>query len=848
MKAKLLLSALILLALPVARGQGTAITYQGRLSDGSVPANGNYDLTFSLFAANAGGVAIVGPVTNSSTAVSNGLFTAMIDFGPGVFTGGSNWMEIGVRTNGAIPFGILAPRQQLTPEPYAIFANTASNLSGTVPTAQLTGTISVASLSGTLALAQLPAAVLTNNESSAVTLNNTLTLPDPATIFAGANTLLRSDFSQANFFAGPAAGNATMTGNFNTGSGRFALLGNTSGLANTADGANALFLNTSGSQNTAVGGAALAINSTGQNNSAFGAGALANNTTGSNNAAVGGEALQFSTGANNIAVGYLAGHNLTTGSNNIDIGSQGVAGESSVIRIGNPGDQTSTFIAGTINGDGGGLTNLNPSQFTSAAGITIQQNPGSGAPNVIEGSQFNFVAGGLVGATIGGGGATNFGGQSYTNSVIGVFGTVSGGRQNTANYFATVGGGDGNTAKGYNSTVGGGTGNTASGDYSTVAGGSGGIASGAGATVGGGNNNYGTNIASGEVSTIGGGSANIASADWTTVAGGVGNTASAFGATVGGGALNSSLDQFATIAGGQNNNATNLSATVGGGNQNIAGGKNSTVPGGIYNSAFGNDSFAAGTQAKAMHQGAFVWADSQSADFLSTTNDQFLIRAQGGVGINTNNPHGASLYVKGSRTNGWQNSIAIFENTSTATNAAPALRVVCDGGTNLDGALSVSSNGKGLIAEFGNSITFVVAITNDGTIYSKGLALTSDRNAKENFTPLDTEMVLAKIAAMPVTEWNYKDDGADKKHIGPVAQDFSAAFGLNGGDDTHISIVDEGGVALAAIKGLNQKVEEGTQKSDARIQKLEAENAELRNRLARIEQFINEKQPISSSR
>ena len=61
--------------------------------------------------------------------------------------------------------------------------------------------------------------------------------------------------------------------------------------------------------------------------------------------------------------------------------------------------------------------------------------------------------------------------------------------------------------------------------------------------------------------------------------------------------------------------------------------------------------------------------------------------------------------------------------------------------------------------------------------------MTSDRNAKENFTALDTKMVLAKIAAMPVTTWNYKDDSADKKHIGPVAQDFSAAFGLTGEDD-----------------------------------------------------------------
>ena len=80
--------------------QGTAFTYQGRLNSGGAPASGSYDLTFSLFSTNASGVAIAGPVTNSATAVTNGLFTTTIDFGAGVFTGTSNWLEIAVRTNG----------------------------------------------------------------------------------------------------------------------------------------------------------------------------------------------------------------------------------------------------------------------------------------------------------------------------------------------------------------------------------------------------------------------------------------------------------------------------------------------------------------------------------------------------------------------------------------------------------------------------------------------------------------------------------------------------------------------------------------------------------------------------
>ena len=116
--------------LSTARAQGTAFTYQGRLNSGANPANGSFDLTFTLFNTNVTGVAIAGPVTNSTIAVSNGLFTTMIDFGAGAFAAsGTNWLEIAVRTNGSGTFNTLAPRQQLTPTPYAI---TAENLASVV--------------------------------------------------------------------------------------------------------------------------------------------------------------------------------------------------------------------------------------------------------------------------------------------------------------------------------------------------------------------------------------------------------------------------------------------------------------------------------------------------------------------------------------------------------------------------------------------------------------------------------------------------------------------------------------------------------------------------------------------
>jgi hypothetical protein len=131
------------------KAQGTSFLYQGHLNDGGSPANGNYDFTFSLYDASTNGNLISGPQTNLAVAVAGGLFTTNINFGA-VFTGTNYWLAIGVRTNGsASAFTTLQPLQPLLPVPYAIFANTAGNLSGTLPAAQLSGTLSSAQLSGT---------------------------------------------------------------------------------------------------------------------------------------------------------------------------------------------------------------------------------------------------------------------------------------------------------------------------------------------------------------------------------------------------------------------------------------------------------------------------------------------------------------------------------------------------------------------------------------------------------------------------------------------------------------------------------------------------------------------------
>jgi hypothetical protein len=140
----------------------------------------------------------------------------------------------------------------------------------------------------------------------------------------------------------------------------------------------------------------------------------------------------------------------------------------------------------------------------------------------------------------------------------------------------------------------------------------------------------------------------------------------------------------------------------------------------------------------------------------------------------------------------------------------------------------------------GNSAPGNLLVVGTGGAYCNGTTWVngSDRNSKENFAAIKPADVLAKVAALPITEWKYKVEANGTEHLGPMAQDFHAAFGLNGPDDKHIATVDEEGVALAAIQGLNQKVEDRSQNSEIRIQKLETENAELKQSVAELKAMV----------
>ena len=361
-----------------ALAQGTAFTYQGRLENGANPATGIYDLRFTIYDSGGGATVVTGPLTNSATGVSNGLFTVTLDFGAGVFTGPARWLEIGVRTNGGGAFTTLAPRQPLTPAPYAMLAALASAVaSGSIGNAALqTGAVDSNKIAdGTIALADLSPTVVSNT------------------------------FWRLNGNAGTTPGTQ--------------------------------FVGTSDNQ-----------------------------------------ALELR--ANNARA--------------------------------------------------------------------WRAEPNAASPNLIGGSSANLASNGVAGAVVAGGGSAGF-----PNRVGGSYSTVSGGYNNLAYYgSATVAGGDNNVA----------------------------------------------------------------------------------------------AQDRATVGGGYNNRASGLLSTVAGGDSNTASNSYSAVPGGSLNVAGGSYSFAAGYRAKATNLGSFVWADAQGSDFGSTGANQFLIRAQNGVGINLANPS-AALDVNG---------------------------------------------------------------------------------------------------------------------------------------------------------------------------------------------------------
>jgi hypothetical protein len=472
----------------------------------------------------------------------------------------------------------------------------------------------------------------------------------------------------------------------------------------------------------------------------------------------------------------------------------------------------------------GSYTTLAPRQALTPAPMALAlpglyTQPTASTPNIIGGNSSNTVDSGVEGATISGGG-----GNGAINHVTAGYGTIGGGHSNTAGLIATIGGGYYNLASGKNATVGGGAMNKAYGDGTLIG--------------GGGFDGYQFmgNEAHAHASTISGGMGNkvTTEAKYATISGGLGNQATGYAAVVGGGG---GFYPIGSPTGMISNTASGNWSVVGGGASNLATGAGAVVPGGNGNVAAGTNSFAAGTQAFANHNGAFVWADAHYTDFKSTAADQFLVRASGGMGIGTNAP-AAQLHVSsgGNVANPqlWINQTNTTDYARLRIGVANTNTWDIAAGPGTDNVMNFFRNGTGNVMSLKPDDATNYLVMGNGARLTKGGVWTnaSDRNLKTNFETVDSRAVLAQVVNMPITVWNYKVEATNIRHLGPMAQDFYAAFKL-GDDDKTISTLDLDGVALSSIQGLYEIVTA----QDAQIAAQQKKMADLESRLTALEQL-----------
>lgn len=269
-----------------------------------------------------------------------------------------------------------------------------------------------------------------------------------------------------------------------------------------------------------------------------------------------------------------------------------------------------------------------------------------------------------------------------------------------------------------------------------------------------------------------------------------------------------------SIAIGPTANASGPTSTaIGSGTQ--AGGIGSTALGsatsalGDYSTALGNFTTASGMYSTAMGFGS-------GAGGAHSTAMGYLTVASGD-------------YSTAMGANAWSNSFShsfIYSDNSNST------------------VTENTANNQFMVRASGGFVFYTSTDTTTGATLPNGSgswSALSDRNAKDSVRQVDTREVLERVVSIPLNTWRYKTQDSKYRHMGPMAQDFYAAFHL-GESDTGIDTVDADGVALAAIQGLNAKVED----KDRRIASLEIELNTQRARIAWLESLAGDLAQIRS--
>ena len=300
-----------------------------------------------------------------------------------------------------------------------------------------------------------------------------------------------------------------------------------------------------------------------------------------------------------------------------------------------------------------------------------------------------------------------------------------------------------------------------------------------------------------------------------------------------------------TIASGQASTATGFAATASGG-ASTASGSGTTASGdfstamGQGTRAIGSASTATGINTRASGQASIAMGDGTTAssrastamgEFTTASGVRSTAMGSSTIASGTNALAGGSAAQAGGAT-----ALAFGDNVRADGAGSVALgsfaAAIADGSfafsdRSQPGVLHAAIDRNSFTVRATGGVTFQTGLaTNLGVrLASNGsqwLAL-SDVRTKHDFRELDGDDVLARIAAMPVTEWSYKAQDGGIRHIGPTAQDFHAAFGL-GEDPLRIGTLDADGVALAGVKAV-----------EARTRAMRDEQDTLRARVAALE-------------
>jgi hypothetical protein len=193
-------------------------------------------------------------------------------------------------------------------------------------------------------------------------------------------------------------------------------------------------------------------------------------------------------------------------------------------------------------------------------------------------------------------------------------------------------------------------------------------------------------------------------------------------------------------------------------------------------------------------QGSGITSASAAMNVTNASStSMFYVRNDGNVGINTNAPgyklevYNGDIVAKGGTGASGGYYLGMFKGTGSLP------------GFPSDSFPTIKTDYSQLYFSIGGS--YSAYVTSGGTWNA-----VSARERKENFTDVDPQIILSQIDQMPMLQWNYIGEDPSIKHIGPIAQDFHALFGLNGPNDKMISQVDPSGVALVGIKALSAKV------------------------------------------